>query len=81
MAKWLGQETRVPVVIVELLEEEAWRRVRPEIRQAHSVEPAAPYLAAEKQLARATLQRALSVLAASRSVRRARVFFAPGWQP
>ncbi len=34
MASWLVQEKRVPVVIVELLEEETRRLVRREIRQA-----------------------------------------------
>ncbi len=59
MASWLVQEKRVPVVIVELLEEETRRLVRREIRQAHSAEPAAQCLAVEKQPARATLRRAL----------------------
>jgi hypothetical protein len=52
MAKWLGQETRVPVMIVELLEE-ATRRERPEIRQAHSAELAELYLVAGEQPAEA----------------------------
>jgi hypothetical protein len=45
--------------MVELLEKATLRLVRWEIRQVHSVEPAVPRLAVEKQLARATLQRAL----------------------
>ena len=49
MAKRLGQETRVPVMIVELLEEATRRLVRPEIRQAHSAELAGLYLVADEQ--------------------------------
>jgi hypothetical protein len=52
------------MVIVELLARVARRLVQREIRQAHSVEPAAPLLAAEKQLARATLRQALFALPA-----------------
>ena len=50
------------VVIVELLEEATQRHVRREIRQAHSAEPAVPFLAAEKRPAPATLRRALVAL-------------------
>jgi hypothetical protein len=56
------REKQVPAVIVELLAKSTRRLVRREFRQPHSVEPAAPHLAAEKQLAPATLQRALFVL-------------------
>jgi hypothetical protein len=59
MAQWLVREKRAPVVIVELREEATRRLVRREIRQAHSAEPAAQCLAVEKQLAQATLRRAL----------------------
>jgi len=55
---------RVLLVIVELLEEATHGLVRREIRQAHSAEPAVPFLAAEKRTARATLRRALFALAA-----------------
>ena len=48
----------------ELLEKEARRLVRLKIRQVDSVEPVAPCLAAEKQLAQATLRQALFALAA-----------------
>jgi hypothetical protein len=58
------RERLVPVMIVELLEEATRRLVRREIRQAHSAEPAAQCLAAEKRPARATLRRALFALAA-----------------
>jgi hypothetical protein len=54
----------VPVVIVELLAKATRRFVQREIRQVHSAEPVAPYLAAEKQLGRATLRQALFALAA-----------------
>ena len=74
------REKPVQVVIVDLPGEATRRFVRREIRQAHSAEPAAPCLAAEKQLARATLRRALFALAAWRSGRLARAFFAPGRQ-
>jgi hypothetical protein len=57
-------EKRAPAVIVELLEEKTRGLVRWEIRQAHSVEPAAPRLAVEKQQAPATLRRAPFVLPA-----------------
>jgi hypothetical protein len=56
------REKRVPVVIVELLEEATQGLVRREIRQAHLAEPAVLFLAAEKQPARATLRRALVAL-------------------
>jgi hypothetical protein len=56
------REKRVPVVIVELLEEATQRLVRREILQAHSAEPAVPFRAAEKRPARATLRRALVAL-------------------
>ena len=56
------REKRALVVIVELLEEATQRLVRREIRQAHSAEPAVPFLAAEKRPAPATLRRALVAL-------------------
>jgi hypothetical protein len=56
------REKRVSVVIVELLEEATQRFVRREIRQAHSAEPAVPFLPAEKRPAGATLRRALVAL-------------------
>ena len=59
MAWWLVREKRVPAVIVELLEKATRRLVRWEIRQTHSVEPAAPRLVVEKRPAQATLQWAL----------------------
>jgi len=46
----------VPLVIVALLGAATSHLVRREIRQAHSVEPAGPHLAAEALQARATLQ-------------------------
>lgn len=55
MAYWLVREKRLPVVIVELLEEATQRLVR----QARWAELAAPCLAVEKRPARATLRRAL----------------------
>ena len=60
MAYRLVQEKRVPVMIVGLREGATRRLVRREIRQAHSVEPAAPRLVVEKRPAqRATPQRTL----------------------
>jgi len=56
MAKWLGQEKRVPMVIVELQVEAMRRLARQEISQAHSAEQAAPYLAADEQPAQAILR-------------------------
>ena len=53
------REKQVPVVMVEVLKKATLRPVRWEIPQAHLVGPAAPYLAAEKRPARATLRRAL----------------------
>ena len=64
MAYWPVREKQVPVAIVELLEGARRRRVRREIRQAHSAEPAGPCLAVEKRPARATLRRALLALPA-----------------
>ncbi len=58
------REKQVPVVIVELLAKATRRLVQREIRQAHWVEPAEPYLAAEERPARATLRRALFALPA-----------------
>ena len=54
----------MPVVIVELLAKATRRLVHREIRQAHWVEPAEPYLAAEERPVRATLRRALFALPA-----------------
>jgi hypothetical protein len=56
------REKQVPPVIVELLAKST-RLVQREFRRPHSVELGAPHLAAEKQLERAALQRALFVLA------------------
>jgi hypothetical protein len=53
------REKRVPVVMVELLEEATRRFVQREIPQAHWTEQAAPCLAVEKWPAQATLRRAL----------------------
>jgi hypothetical protein len=64
MALLLVREKLASMAIVELLAKAMRRLVREQIQQAHSVEPAALHLAAEKQLARATLQRALFALAA-----------------
>jgi hypothetical protein len=58
------REKRVPVVIVESLEEATQGLVRREIRQADLAEPAVLFLAAEKQPARATLRRELLALLA-----------------
>jgi len=52
----------VPLVIVALLGAATSHLVRREIRQAHSVEPAGPHLAAEELQARATLRPALFAL-------------------
>jgi hypothetical protein len=52
------------MVIVELLEKATGRFDRRETRRAHSAEPAAPCLAVEEQLARATPPRALFALVA-----------------
>ena len=57
------REKQAPPAIVELLAKSTRRLVQREFRQAHSDEPAATHLAAEKQLARATFQRVLFALA------------------
>ena len=64
MECWQVREKPVQVVIVDLPGEAMRRLVRREIRQAHSAEPAAPCLAAEKQVAQATLRQALFALPA-----------------
>ena len=70
----------MPVVIVELLEKATQRLVRREIRQAHSVEPAALRLAVEKRPALGTLQPAVLARPEQQWDRLARAFFAPGRQ-
>ena len=80
MASWPAREKRAPVVIVELLEKATRRLARPEIRQEHSVEPAALCLAADEQRAQATLRRALLAQPEQQWDRLARAFFAQGQQ-
>jgi len=55
-----GAEKQVRVVIVELLAKATRRLVQREIREAHWVEPAEPYLAAEERPARVTFRPALT---------------------
>jgi hypothetical protein len=75
------REKRAPVVMVELLEKATLRLVRWEIREAHSVEPAAPRLAVEERQALVTLRQALLARPEQQSGRLVRAFFAPGRQP
>jgi hypothetical protein len=74
------REKRGPVVMVELLEKATLRLVRWEIREAHSVEPAAPRLAVEERQALVTLRRAVLARSEQRSGRLGRAFFAPDRQ-